>query len=496
MKYPCFWLLIVSICLLGSIPGAEAQEDGRKRPNILFAIADDWSAGHTSLDVKWVQTPGFDRIAKEGVLFKNCFTSNPKCSPSRATMLTGRNSWQLEEAFNHFGVFPARWAVFPDVLENAGYHIGFTGKAWGPGDWKGGGFKRNPVGPGYNNVKARPAIRGISPIDYAANFDEFLKGRKADQPFYFWYGGLEPHRTYDQFSGERAGKNPADVKVPAYLPDKPAIRSDFLDYAVEVEWFDSHLVRMLKKLEEIGELENTIVIVTADNGMPFPRAKGQIYEASYHLPLAIRWPGTIKPGRVVEDFINVRDFAPTFIEIAGAPVPETVTGRSFLDLLRSEKSGVVSSSQQRMLIGKERHDLGRPYDWGYPTRAIRTPEYLYIVNYEPNRWPVGDPETGYRNCDDSPSKELVLDRFDKFYKLCFGKRPTEELYRVDRDVDCVENLANDPALADLKARLRSEMESALREEGDPRMHGEGERIEKYPYVGERKHAYDTWLRNQ
>ena len=467
------------------------------RPNFLVVIADDWSNEHSSLQgAKWVQTPAFDRVAREGVLFKNAFTSNPKCSPCRASLLTGRNSWQLEEACVHFGIFPAKFAVYPDLLESAGYRVGFTGKGWGPGDWQAGGFKRNPAGPVYNKIKLVPPHSGISPIDYAGNFESFLSERKQGEPFCFWLGTMEPHRDYEEGVGVRSGKNPADVTLPAYYPNSPVIRRDFLDYAVEVEWFDKHLGSALKKLEEIGELENTVVLVTSDNGCPFPRVKGQIYEHDFHMPLAIRWGAQVKPGRVVEDFINMRDIAPTFLELAGLKPHEQMSGRSFSEALRSEKSGWIDPSRNRMVVGKERHDLGRPNDAGYPVRAIRTPEYLYIRNYEPDRWPVGNPETGYRNCDDGPSKTFLLSGFDRFYKLNFGKRPAEELYRVDQDPACVKDLAVEPQLAEIKTQLQKEMEDMLRKDGDPRMAGNGVVFDTYPYVGNRRHAYDAWLKNQ
>jgi N-sulfoglucosamine sulfohydrolase len=486
--------------LIGAILFALAQPASAAepaRPNILFAIADDWGFGHAgAYGCKWVNVPAFDRLAKEGVLFNNCFTSNPKCSPCRASILTGRNSWQTEEACCHFGLFRAKWAVYPDVLEKEGYQVGFTGKGWGPGDWATGGFKRNPAGPEFSRLKAKPPTTGISPVDYASNFDAFLAKRMPGQPFCFWFGCHEPHRAYEEGSGVRSGKKLSDVTLPAYYPNSPTIRSDFLDYAVEVEWFDAHLGKMLKKLEDLGELDNTIVVMTSDHGEPFPRAKGQIYERGYHIPLAIRWGKVAKGGRVVDDFINVRDFAPTFLEAAGVAIPETVTGKSFVDVLKSSKSNWVDSTRNRMLIGKERHDVGRPNDLGYPVRAIRTPEYLYAKNYEPTRWPVGNPETGYRNCDDGPTKSFILADFNRFYNLCFGFRPTEELYRVDKDPDCVVNLAADTSLAAVKEELRKEMEDLLRKDKDPRILGNGAVFDTYKYVGPARHNYDLWLKNQ
>jgi len=500
--FPMASAVAIASAFAVALARADAQTSGppgsaAPRPNIVLAIADDWSNRHASMfDCKWVSTPSFDRVVREGVLFNHCFTSNPKCSPCRASLLTGRNSWQLEEACCHYGVFPARWPIYPDLLEESGYLVGYTGKGWAPGDWKTGGFKRNPAGPEYSQRKLIPPNRGISNIDYAANFADFLKQRKPGQPFCFWYGGHEPHRPYDDGAGLRAGKKTRDVQLPSYYPDSNLIRSDLLDYAVEVEWFDTHLGRILAQLEEIGELDNTLILVTSDQGMPFPRVKGQIYEDDFHIPLAIRWGKHVKPGRAVDDFINVRDFCPTFLELAGVKVPASVTGRAFVDVLNSEKSGWIDAARNRMLVGKERHDLGRPHDVGYPVRGLRTPEYLYVHNFAPERWPVGNPETGYSNCDNSPTKTFMLSSFDDYYRLCFGFRPAEELYRITDDPECVHNLAAKAQLQPVRQRLREEMEKLLREEQDPRILGRGDVFDTYPYTGDRSHSYDAWLKHQ
>jgi arylsulfatase A-like enzyme len=486
------WLLAVTSVIMTIAFGLAADP----RPNILFVIADDWGPDHAGVyGCSWIQTPAFDRVAREGVLFDHCFTNNPKCSPCRASILTGRNTWQLEEACCHFGIFPNKWPVYPDLLEQAGYAVGYTGKGWGPGDFQAGGFSRNPAGPAFQDKKLTPPHPLMAATDYAGNFIDFL-AKTGDKPFCFWLGTNEPHRGYEPGIGLRAGKDPAAVKLPAYYPDSPVIRSDYLDYAVEVEWVDRHLGLAIQALEKSGLLENTLIVVTSDHGEPFPRAKGQIYDRAFRIPLAIRWGQKIKPGRRVTDFINVRDFMPTFLEIAGVPIPPSVTGSSFVEVLLSDANGQVVPSRNRIVVGKERHDLGRPNDVGYPVRGIRTTEYLYTRNYEPDRWPVGNPETGYRNCDDSPTKSLLLGMTGQFYEWNFGKRPAEELYRIDRDPDCIRNLADDPSFAAVKARLRSEMEEMLRQDADPRVLGKGAIFDTYKYVGNRAHAYDTWLSQQ
>ncbi|MFH5803970.1 sulfatase [Alienimonas sp. DA493] len=498
-------LLTAAALLAALAPAATAQEarGGNERPNILFVIADDWGWPHAgAYGTDWVNTPNFDRVAQDGALFKNAFTSNPKCSPCRASILTGRNSWQTGEAINHFGVFPNTWPAYPDLLEEGGYKIGYTGKGWGPGDYEAGGWERNPAGPAYQKARTQPPAGGMSACDYAGNFDLFLKERDAEagdgpaKPFHFWLGTYEPHRAYELGSGVKAGKSPAQVDVPSFYPDTREIREDLVDYALEVEYVDQHLGRALKLLEERGELENTLVVVTSDHGMPFPRVKGQIYEWGFHLPLAVMGPGvTAGDGtgsRTVEDFVNVRDFAPTFLDVAGLPRSDSFTGKSMTDLLGASEGGKLREGADEMLVGKERHDVGRPNDVGYPVRAIRTPDYLYIRNFTPDRWPAGNPETGYRNVDDSPTKSALTRRFNQYYRLSFGKRPAEELYKMPADRDNMKNLAGDPAHRGAKTRLRDRMYELLEAEGDPRMTGRAWVFDDYRYTGRATHGWEAF----
>lgn len=483
--------------LIGAVAApAILRAQARRRPNILFAIMDDWSFGHAgAYGCAWVKTPAFDRIAERGVTFNNTFTSNPKCAPCRASILTGRNSWQLKEAVNHFSIFPRDFAVFPDLLEQAGYFVGMTGKGWGPGDFKSPGWPRNPAGPAFSRVTTKPPAQYIGNNDYAGNFIDFLTQKPEDRPFFFWMGGTEPHRPYEDGIGLRMGKRLEDVTLPKYYPDNRIIRSDLLDYAVEVEYFDGHVLRALDHLEKAGELDNTLVLMTSDHGMPFPRVKGQIYDAGFRLPLAAMWGRNFKGGARVDDFIKARDFAPTMLEAAGVEPAGAMTGRSFLDVLRAGRSGQVDATRNLMLIGKERHDLGRPRDAGYPVRAIRTPEFLYVRNYVPDSWPAGNPETGYRNVDDGPTKRFLLSSFNEYYRLSFGLRPAEELYLVREDPDNVNNVAKDPQYAEAKRKLRERMEELLRGEGDPRMLNRADFFDTIEYVGPRNHSYEAWLKN-
>lgn len=467
-----------------------------KRPNILFCIADDASFQHMSAYglSGWVQTPAFDRVAKEGLLFANAYTPNAKCSPSRSCILTGRNSWQLEAAANHAPVFPSKFTSFMEVLEKQGYLVGYTGKGWAPGNpGEVNGKPRNLTGPQYSTIKMQAPTGAISPINYAANLEAFLKTKPQHQPFSFWYGGHEPHRVYEYGSGAGKGKKKlTDIKeVPPFWPDNDTVRNDLLDYAYELEYFDRHLGEMLAILEKKGELENTIVVVTSDNGMPFPRVKGQVYEFDNHLPLAIMWQKGIKtPGRKIEDFVSFIDFAPTFLELAGVKKEgsnmQPIQGKSLVNIFKSGKAGVTDAKRDYVLLGKERSDVGRPNDWGYPVRSIVKGNFMYIRNYESMRWPSGNPETGYLDTDGSPTKTTILNANRKgqgthFWEMSFGKRPAEELYDIDKDPYCMHSLADNISFVKEKNALKILMEQELKKQQDPRMLGKGEIFDKYPY---------------
>ena len=445
----------------------------------------------------WVNTPGFDRVAREGLLFTRAYTPNAKCAPSRSCILTGRNPWQLEEAVNHFPNFPAKFKTYAEVLSEHGYHVGYTAKGWAPGNpGKVNGQRRELAGAPYNEQTTTPPTDKMSDNDYTANFRDFLDARPEGEPFCFWYGSTEPHRAYEYGSSlAKGGKQLSDInEVMPFWPDTDSVRTDLLDYAYEIEYFDQHLQQMLALLEERGELDNTLVVVTADNGMPFPRIKGQEYEYSNHLPLAIMWKdGIAKVGQTIEAMVNFIDFTPTFLEVARVTPEESgmpaITGTSLTDIFRADPVAAEPGYRDRVLIGKERHDVGRPQDQGYPIRGIVKGEFLYLQNFEPDRWPAGNPETGYLNTDGSPTKTLILNQrrngtTTEFWKQCFGKRPGEELYQIGRDPACMANLANSPEYQGIKDQLRSQMLTELKAQGDPRVLGNGDVLEGYEYSGE------------
>ena len=265
----------------------------------------------------------------------------------------------------------------------------------------------------------------------------------------------------------------------------------------EIEWFDKHLKSMIDILEKSGELDNTIIVVTSDNGMPFPRVKGQMYEYDFNLPLAICWKNKVKGKRVVDDIVSFIDFAPTFLQAADIEAPEYWTGKSLMDILLSDKSGLVNSQRCRAFMGRERHDMGRENDVGYPVRCIRTEKYIYVRNFEPERWPAGNPETNYTNCDSSPTKSLILKQHennnDFYYNLAFAKRPLEELYDIIADPECIHNLASNKNYFEIKEELWIELKMKLEETKDPRISGKGDIFDNYKYAEEAPHSWKNYI---
>lgn len=488
-------LLAVGLILVGCSSVGESD-----RPNILFAIWDDVSYPHVSAaGSSMVSTPAFDRVASEGVMFRNAYAPAPGCSPTRAAFLTGRHIWMIEQAGTHASSFPRTYVAYQDLLEDAGYSVGYTGKPWGPGRWEKSGRTRNPAGPASLERTLEPPFSGMRNWDYAGNFEEFYESKADGEPFSFWVGGSEAHRRFEKGSWKAAGKRLEDAEVPSFLPDTPEIREDLLDYAVEIEWFDKQVGRILDYLEAKGELDNTLVIFTSDNGMAFPRAKANLYDYGIHMPLAVRWRGHGRPGRSIDDIVQFVDLTATIIDLAGASHPggeSSLAGRSIRGILESDSDGLVDTSRTRAYSGRERHSSSRWNNLTYPQRSMRTPKHLYIRNFKPQRWPAGAPQKylpdgkleamhmAYHDIDSSPTLTRLVegreeDGVKQYFEWAVGKRPAEELFDLEEDPGCIDNLALKAEHADLVSELRDELDTYLAETGDPRATGEGSIWEDY-----------------
>ena len=398
----------------------------------------------------------------------------------------------MEEAGNIHSTLPAKFATYTQLLADAGYAVGYTGKGWSPGRLEPGGRKVNPAGKLFNRLNLKPPFRGIRATDYAGNFQDFLKQVPENQPFCFWLGTSEPHRSFQLGAGRKTGKDPAKVIVPPIFPDTDTVRNDILDYLVEVEHFDGMVARAIAAIEARGELDNTLVVITSDHGMPFPRAKASLYDAGSRVPLAIRWTKGIRmSGRAVTGFVNLSDLAPTFLEAAGLEPPAAMTGRSLMDTFGRK----LALERDAAFIAMERHDGCRKGGKGYPCRAIRTNDYLYIHNFEPTRWPSGSPDASvcarsipFGEIDGSPTKTFMMEHRNKdgvarLAELAFGMRPAEELYNLKNDPHQLVNLAGSTAMAKIRALLRTRLFEHLRKTRDPRVIGGAVDWDYYPYYG-------------
>lgn len=462
------------------LPDPDRTPGDVKNPNILFCLSDDQSWPHSSAyGTKVIQTPTFDRIAKDGVLFNHAYCASPSCTPSRSAILTGQQIWRLGQGGQLFGTLAKEHPVYTELLVRAGYHVGYVGKGWSPGNDKAGGRTGNPAGKPYKT------------------FQEFFDAAEPEKPWCFWFGSRDPHRGYRRGSGEASGMDPGQVEVPDVMPDTPRVRGDICDYYFEIQRFDRELGAMLDVIENAGQRDNTIVVVTSDNGMPFPRGKATLYDLGVRVPLAISWKQQIPGGRKVDDFVSLTDLAPTFLEAADIKPPNSMTGRSLLGILRSTKSGGIDPDRDCVFTARERHAWCRIDGTGYPSRMIRTKQLLYIRNYEPDRWPSGiarivTNEGAYGDVDASPTKDVMLenrtDAEDKrLFELSFGKRPAEELYDCRTDPFQIHNLAADPAYRSAKQKLSDRLTAYLNATGDPRETSQPVLWDEWPYYG-----YNRW----
>ncbi len=533
------FFLILGSQRIGAEPGPVATTPERpRRPNIFFFFADDWGRYASTYDKNpvnsLIRTPGFDRLAREGARFTNAHVCAPTCTPCRSALFSGQYFYRTGRGAI---LRPAVWddsiPSFPLLLEKSGYRIGHTYKGWGPGtpanaplgakrtqftqagaDF--GLFSQNVtrlVAEGKHLNEAKESLYKQC-LD---NFDSFLTAARktsedAAKPFFYYFGPTNTHRAWEKGSGKALWNlNPDDLKgkLPKFLPDVPEIREDFCDYLGEVLALDAVLQRFIAKLEAAGELDNTLIVVSGDHGIPgFPRAKCNLYNLGTEVALFVRWGDKIKPGRTIDDFINLMDLAPTFLEAAGETPPDCMTGRSILPLFFSGKEGRIDPARDYVVTGRERHyDSARADLTPYPQRAIRTKDFLYIRNFRPDRWPMGDPrtwnaktppdeitresaDTGYAfaDMDASPTKTWLLlhgsePEWAPYWNYAFGKRPAEELYDLRNDPDYLVNVAADPAYETQRRELAARLMHILVTTGDPRVTGDGDTFERPPFAG-------------
>ena len=434
------------------------------RPNILLLMSDNHYAYHLSCyGDPVVRTPNIDSVASQGVRFTNAFCAAPSCSPARAGLLTGQDIWRLEEGANLWGILPNKFTFYTDLLEESGYFVGSQGKGWGPGSVEDSGRKTNHAGKSYDS------------------FDEFLKASNPNDPWCFWYSSTDPHRPYKVGSGAASGMDLSQIQVPDFLPDNDIVRGDIADYFYEIQNFDLQVGKIVASLKESGQYHNTVIVICSDNGWQMPRGLANLYDYGTRIPLIISWSGNISEGRLVDDFVNLNDLAPTFLELANTEVPAEMTAKSLKAIIHSDLSGRIEPERDFVVTARERHALCRENGAGYPGRAIQTSDFLFIRNYQSGRWPAGDPPL-FGDVDAhmlhyaSPAKMHILvnredPEIEPLFNLAFGKRPAVELYDLRNDPNQMLNVAEWPEYRNTKETLAERLDEYLLKTEDPRMLG-------------------------
>jgi arylsulfatase A-like enzyme len=425
-------------------------------------MSDNQSWNHAGIyGDRVVKTPNIDSIGHYGVRFSNAFCAAPSSAPARAGFLTGQDIWRLEDGANLRGTLSDKFETYTDILEENGYAVGFQGKGWGPGEYLPGGRKRNPAGTEY------------------PSFEAFLnQNRKGERPWTFWFSSHEPHRPYVGLA-DVSNIDFSKIEVPPYLPDVDSVRWDIANYYASIELFDKEIGKIIEQLKKSGQSDHTVIVVCSDNGWQMPRGLANLYDSGARVPLIISYSKWSQKERKLGDFVNLNDLAPTFLDLANIPIPENFTAKSLLpSLLSNQESGIADSSRTVVFTARERHAFVRKHGLGYPGRAIRTKDYLYIRNYEPERWPAGDPPL-YGDVDannlqyTAPTKVYILKHKDEtllkpFYDLSFAKRPLDELYDLSKDSHQLKNVAYNPTYKAIKEELEKQLDTYLKKAGDPR----------------------------
>jgi arylsulfatase A-like enzyme len=410
------------------------------RPNLVLFIADDVSAEDLGCyGNPGIRTPVIDRLAADGLRFDNAFLTCSSCSPSRCSLMSGRYPHATGAAELHQPL-PAEQPVFPERLRQAGYHTAAAGK------WH--------LGP--------HAIRGFDVIKEGGKpsgceyWAEVVQGRPKDRPFFLYLAAFDAHRDYEPNAIAQPHR-PADVRVPPYLPDTPETREDLALYYDEISRFDQHIGRVVEMLRADGVLENTLMLVMADNGRAFPRCKTTVLDSGLRTPFVVHWPARVKPGQVGKNLVSSVDIAPTFCAAAGVDPDPAFQGVSFLPQLDNP------ATRTRKFAFGEHHW----HDYQAHERSVTDGRHLYVWNARPDL-PRTPPADAVRSITHQAMLRLH-DRgalHDYQADLFRAPRQAEELYDREADPHQLSDRFQDPALTDTAARLKAALASWQRETGD------------------------------
>ncbi|MCS7237787.1 MAG: sulfatase [Thermoguttaceae bacterium] len=463
-----FWVVLVlgaAACLLLTQP-AQAQQPAR--PNFVLIVSDDHGCELGCYGNPVIRTPNLDRLAAEGTRFEFAFCTTASCSPSRSVILTGMHShangtYGLQHSYHHFQSFDNIKSL-PVYLQEAGYRTILAGKLH--------------VAP-ESVYRFEHVVQGVNPrstVEMAERCRELLS-QQSDRPFFLYFCPTDPHRGGGRVEGspyrpDRFGNrekpypgvnevvyDPRDVIVPPWLPDTPTCRAELAQYYRSISRMDQGIGRLMDILRETGHWERTVVIYISDNGPPFPGAKTTVYEPGIRLPCIVRHPAAQRKGVVSQAMISWVDIAPTILDMAGLRVPSTMQGRSFARILEEENP----PGWDEVYASHTFHEV----TMYYPMRVVRERRFKLIWNIA---WPLP-----YPFASDLWEAATFQDRLALGLDTPYGRRtlrqyihrPQFELYDLEADPFEARNLADDPAYADVLARLKAKLREFQEKTGDP-----------------------------
>lgn len=433
-KYKFASLFSLIIFLISAVHEVWGQNSKMAAPNIIFIIADDVSWDNIGCyGNSEAHTPNIDKLARQGIRFDNAYVTTSSCSPSRNSIITGRYPHGTGAAELHTPL-PDEQIPFPLLLKNAGYYTVQSGKSHF------GGTALRAFDTAY--VMKEAGTGGEE------RWVKCLQERPKNKPIFAWFAALDAHRPW-QADHFRTPHDPAKVIVPPYLADTDSTRKDLASFYNEISRFDFYVGEVMKELEKQGIEKNTIIIVLADNGQPFPRGKTRVYDSGMKTPFIVKWEdGITKAGGVSQSMISTIDIAPTLLEIAGVKLPSAFQGKSFSRLLKNP------ALEYREYVFCE-HNW---HDYEAHERMLRTKDFLYVLNSRPNLSNYGPADS-----NSSPSFEALKKLRDQG-KLSAAQadifmvpRPYEELYYCKNDSMQLINVASLPEYRETLTALRKEL---------------------------------------
>ncbi len=426
------------------------------RPNILFVLSDD----HTERDLgvsgnKTVKTPNLDRFAGQAMRFTRMFTAAPQCVPSRTAYLTGRSP--VAARMGRFSSpLPRDVKIYPEYLRAAGYYTGVCRRNFhldgAPGQ---AGTDTNAI---YEANHLRTMVDRMDFVDRTGAraktpeiLNQFFDKVPAGKPFFLWVSFNDPHHPWEKLGTH----DPKEVFVPGHMPDLPGVRDDISRHYDEISRMDEEFQWVLDALAKRGLDKNTLVIFAGDNGQALPHGKGSLYDSGMNVPMLIRWPGQVTPGRVSKELVSGEDIGPTVLEAVGLPVPKDMSGKSILGHLRGAAAG-----PRQYIFGARLHHGNAPFTETTKaatfdlSRCVRSKKYKLIYNCTPQMEYVPVDSAGGPGWTEITAAHKAGKLKPEHELAYFGKRRVIELYDLDADPWELTNLAGKPELAKVERELK------------------------------------------